>query len=1062
MRIRRIELLGFKSFPRRTVIEFHPGITAIVGPNGSGKSNIVDAIKWALGEQSLKELRGERMEDMIFSGGKDNKKKMGMAEVKILFENNGLIPIDYREIMITRRFYRSGEGEYFLNNMPVRLKDIQSLFANTGIHASIISQEMVKEFLLLSPEKVKSLIESVANISRYKREREDALRKLEQVQMKLEELKPRIAEIERKTRSLKIQAGRAQKARELRQRIREITLYLAGKRKREIEEELERIGEELRKKEEEIERWEGKREEMEKERDEISRTLGEIREELNGIEKNIDELERELRELVEQRGKEEAALEYLLKELERLEWVREMKKEDIEKELKELAERKGEMAVEMGRLEGEIRKLRDSLEEVQRKEREKEREEARLTAKKEEKEAYLDNLKEPEEPQVDLEELRRKMEDISCEIEEKEKEKKKLVEEREKEREKRRIILKRMEEIRGRIREMEVRYRMLAEKTQGEGRLGDMVDVKPGHEHIIGSVLSDVEEARVVKREEIPELIERAKKEGKWEVFIFETEKEEKPSLLSFVADGPWKILGRLLSDACVVENLEEALKRSSEEDGKFVTPDGVVAEKGVVKGGKREGLIEKRRKLKDLEEGIKKEKETLRELEEENENTGKRMDEIEKKMGEIDDELRKLSSELSRTEWEISDAEYELQRYREEIEKFRKGMEEGRREVEEMERRLEGIRKEKVEITRRKDEIEKEIDTLGKNMKKLKEILEEIALNIREKERIIEAIDRRRRMEGEIEEKRKEVGGIKERIEMLESEREGWRKKREVLRKRMEEQEKKRNELEEKLKELDRNIREIEREMTEGKVAHARLSTELEDLRREIRERFGEEIGEREYAPGTEEELEELKRKLDRFGQVNELADQEYEEEKARLEHFKEQERDLVLSREELLETINEIDERARKEFMETFEAVRKNFRWTFSKLIEKGEADLVLDGDDPLTAEVKIIAYPYGKKTKQVQLSTGEKTLISLSLLFGVMMLKEAGVFILDEADAPLDETNIDRFLRLLDEFTPHSQVILVTHNRRTMEKADYVYGVTMEEPGISKIVAIRKEEI
>jgi len=174
IRIRRIELLGFKSFPRRTVIEFHPGITAIVGPNGSGKSNIVDAIKWALGEQSLKELRGERMEDMIFSGGKDNKKKMGMAEVKILFENNGLIPIDYREIMITRRFYRSGEGEYFLNNMPVRLKDIQSLFANTGIHASIISQEMVKEFLLLSPEKVKSLIESVANISRYKREREDA------------------------------------------------------------------------------------------------------------------------------------------------------------------------------------------------------------------------------------------------------------------------------------------------------------------------------------------------------------------------------------------------------------------------------------------------------------------------------------------------------------------------------------------------------------------------------------------------------------------------------------------------------------------------------------------------------------------------------------------------------------------------------------------------------------------------------------------------------------------------------------------------------------------------
>lgn len=1168
MRLERIELISFKSFADKTVLDFHPGITAIVGPNGCGKSNVVDAFRWVLGEQSAKSLRGDSMEDVIFFGSATRKTK-GMAEVTLVLSGlngrgfSGDGNSDNGEIAVTRRLYRSGESEYLINKVPCRLKDIKNILLDTGLELkaySILEQGRVNEILNSKPQDRRFLIEEVAGVMKYKVRRVEATQKLEASRYNLQRLQDIIAEVKRQINSIDRYAKKAEKYKKLLEEVRDIDIRIAKRDIRRLTEEVNEISssvEQMRLKETGVStKMHSTGTLIEKKRSEYidrEKGLDELRKRLYERERMVTEAEGEiallrrdcenLKEKADGLRKMSADLtiekEAVFKLLSRIEYEHsdmEIKLQRSEEGLKEKEgllkaieneileyeallddERKGlfnkaegssilrnevqhlfmiiddigkkvkKLAEEMDLLETGVFTLQNEL---TRTEDEYQKSESILSDKKREKEDIHNRLK------IKRDRLRTMEENLY------------------KNREEIAAMNSRYESLR----ELHTAHKVEVGKDVGAlCQIVDILETASEYESAIEAVLGDKLNALIVEgHKDIIMALKHVKehnakrcgfislnplKVGEDPLFkIEDTGDGIIGSAMNIVKvkDGFYRIAEALLNDVIIVRDTDTAFSLKGKIDRYLylATLDGEVIEpSGMVYGGVERGLLRIKRQLKELERDIELKKEDILEGE--------------KTVAELIDDIRMDEERFTLIDLEISEGQREchelrlrLENLKEEKDRQQKKLYYLRAEIEnenKEEERLAALVNEKErrcrELEIEKTDAEKELKALQDRITDKKGMLEnarseltEIKLSITSmNERMKSLQNEKERLRSEVTEIERKKSRMKDEGLVIEKE---IRLKEEEINKRQDTL--KSNillvkELQEEVTRVNEVIAGMSDELTILEKDHKVLTSELENLRDELKQlemkkmeltmklnyikedirktyNLSIDIVDEVIEVSTEEEerLPELKGKLQEMGPVSLGTLEEYEELKTRYEFLKKQQDDLLNSISTLEETIQKINRSTQKRLTDAFNALNEKFKEVFRTLFGEGRAELILTEGNILESGIEIVAQPPGKRLKNLlALSGGEQALTALSLLFAGFMVKPTPMCILDEVDAPLDESNTERFVRMLSELSKNIQFITITHNRVTMEAADYIYGVTMEEPGVSRVVSMHLAE-
>jgi chromosome segregation protein len=1183
MKLKSLEMTGFKSFVDRLHLSFPEGVTTIVGPNGCGKSNIVDAILWAIGERSAKHLRGKLMEDVIF-GGTDGRKPLGMAEVSLTFSSeDGLAPLEYQqysEITITRRLFRSGESEFLINRTPCRLRDIIDLFLDTGIGVngySIVEQGRVEHLINANPQDRRFLIEEAGGIAKYKERKRLALMKMDATQQNLLRIQDIISEVKRQIVTLERQVKRAEEYKAMRKEIREIELrfalqeygelsekgeaargYLKALREREAvisaqmtEREASVEGMRLRSLEEE-ERLRTLQQEIY----DLNQRIQKMENEVEFFRREKEGLQRQEAQMLEEIGKGLQAWRETRRERRRTEQTRkELEKgsrenEEIVKEWEVLYnEFKGTFQEVSDQLEAEKGRLIDTLTHLtslrNRRSHLEERGEdlqKRIRSHGKESEEVKEGLSRLKETLSRVEKEREANLSIQAMLQE---EKERWTGELERLREAFRVRQSERFEWEEKLRQDRSRYLSLKELQENYegfekgvkslllrkredqerwdrilGVVADILEPEPPYEIPLEAVLGQRLQYLVVTDEvEAMGAIDFLKREslGRGSFVPLgargvhpqdrpsQPEIEAEPaSLLRFVKvkEGFSAIAEFLIGDVGVVDHLERALHWIKKEGGfeTLVTLDGEVVERsGVISGGSRDqglGILERRREIRELEKKIEEEEERCHRAHEEegrlHQEILEREVQLEKKKREIQDK----EIELLHQERDLEGVKKEMTQFHQRAELLRFEGEELRGEQKEIEEEMKTVldQMEKEEASRK--EKEEELQSLKKTVEEVREGTEELGGRITEKKVYLASIEEKQRgMEVQIlnlseniktlrdqvikrvkgiRASKEEEGSLRDRIDQREKELEGLTERHRLNEGGLSHQREKVEALLNQWKEaeassryLRQELEEIRQKSHEEDIRVSEVQLKLQHLQDSMRERYGatlstsigmvpEEFSREEMS----KRLAELKAGLEGFGEVNLMALEEYQELKQRHDFLTEQQNDLQQALDTLKKAIVRINRTTTKRFLETFHLVNEKFKEVFARLFKGGQASLILmDEQDPSTSGVDIMAQPPGKKLQNIDLlSGGEKALVATALLFGLFMIKPTPFCLLDEVDAPLDDANINRFIEMVKEFSKTSQFLLITHNKKTMEMANTLYGITMETPGVSKVVSVR----
>jgi chromosome segregation protein len=1183
MKIKRMEVLGFKSFAAKTQIEFPPGVTAVVGPNGCGKSNVVDAIRWALGEQSPKQLRGKAMEDVIFNGS-EAQKPLGMAEVTLVFSNENGKPLadylDYSEIAVSRRLFRSGESEYLINKVPCRLKDITDLFLGTGVgHRaySIVEQGKMEFVLNAKPEERRILIEEAAGITKYKDRKAAALRKIEATQQNLLRLSDVIGEVKRQMNSLNRQAKKAERYKGYRDEMRLIELGQAFQTYRslqsqheemqaslqemkdlevqaaaqiqEVEAEVERVKVNLldleqdlavhqdrlsenegtiKTRENQIELSSRDRENLQKQalraEEEVGKLTHQIEEanrEVQGYEESLQDLQQKIACDADALFEKEKIFSDKKTQLNDHEQALSQEKNILVDLLTRLAHLKNQL-LDLNRRSGELLRRQEKLA-AERAEAEKKAEELRhhmvqqslqLTDRRNarsqvegQKEERIAQLKEVQSALAALQE------DLNQQRERLNRESSRL-----------NSLLELQRNFEGY--QEGVRAILLKRQAQGMDQNGicglveDIIETDPQYECVVESVLGEKLQHFIVQNhEESLKAIDYLKAQGSGRSSFIPLQLKPNPHpspsaspngvitpLLNVVKVKPEfaHLAQYFFGDVWIVPDLRQAIDLWNQ-DGIWkilVTLDGeVLHPSGVVTGGSREqvssGTFHRKREIRDLTQSAEELRQAIASREEKQEELlgeGKRLESaIEEMVQAIHQEEIRIVSEAK----ELDQGELELKRWRQEIETLRfeesqlaeergevqtqthqnetalrdaeqekKSREEGliqrEQDLQTLKGDIEGLMAELTEAKLRVATLQEKKQNLDQNMERARQVLQEnesVLLSRREEvqdclRQMKEAEEKRRQAESDLNRLLSEHQELHSHLE----------KKRETLREEKEKLEKSEvleKERRESLHHLHEQKNALSMKLMETDLNLKHLLSAVEEKHRIPAEAFLSREDDQDYfAPEKEARLTELKSLIESMGEVNLLAIQEFEECRTRLDFLTEQEADLVQSLEALDQAIKKINRTSRKRFAATFEAVNHKFKEIFTTLFGGGRAEMVLtDESNLLETGVDIIVQPPGKKLQNVSLlSGGEKALTSVALIFSLFLINPSPFCMMDEVDAPLDDANIGRFNNMIQELAQKYQIILVTHNKRTMEIADTLYGITMEEPGTSKIVSVK----
>ncbi|HTR80113.1 MAG TPA: chromosome segregation protein SMC [Bacteroidota bacterium] len=1177
MYLSKLEVVGFKSFANKVHLKFDSGITAIVGPNGCGKTNVVDAIRWALGEQRPSTLRSDKMEDVIFNGTK-KRKPIGMADVSLTIENTkGILPTEYSEVTVTRRVYRSGESEYFLNKTLCRLKDIKDLFMDTGMGSdaySVIELKMVETILSDRTDERRRLFEEAAGVTKYKHRRKEAYHKLETVQQDLVRVNDVVKEVQKAVNSLERQAQKAEKYNEFSQRLRALEVDLLEREyaaligniepmKKDLNtarSEKERIDMELTSKETLLDILRKELSELEARLTDAQSDLTEQQQKLNAVQQrqiSSSERKKSLGLSIERYEKDKVELRRQEEELQaRSKELRasvEQAHEKVDAAERHYADKKAELdafTIQVDAKKGEVKKLQDLimglLNEISLKRQEHERTKARvenihgrIDFSNEENEIYKNEVGTNSElvNQLSAEDraLRKQFAEAEVRVHQMEQAKitleKEIESSRNQEFETRGLLDRRqarLEFLKGLVESYDgfsegAKFLITNDewKAHVQTTVADAFTTEARFRIAIESALGEMASFIVVKNiDEAYRGIEVLKKnqKGKATFICLDRIPPLTRQRLPVTGEGVigWakevvscdpafsNLSEYVFDNTVLVNDVRSALPMVNGQPLlKCVTLDGeIVTGQGVLKGGSAHtddgGMIGKKSQITELEGEtasleeslakirreiagkeralaaieIKTLSEAAKRIEQQMTSVEMRIAQIEFEKKRINENMARNTSENSKLAVEADDLQKEIDLLLPEIARLEKEKSTGEQNsgaaASELET-MEVLWTEYSEVTNTAHvalvNLQNEEKNIARELEYTRETIENITSTLAQRDRdIAEAKVEIERLTADLRDTESEINGLNSGLQAMVERRKGVDSEYNVKRNQM-------HEIELKIKD-ERRLHDDSLGVThELEIKLSELSLRAENLVTRAREEYGFLLEVKQYADAGDfnietvrGEVQTLKEKITALGPVNFAAFDEFKGEKERLEFITTQRNDLVDAEKTLLSTIDEINTTAQKTFGDTFSKIRDNFIATFKGLFDEGdECDLRLEEDvDPLEARIEIIAKPRGKRPTSIDLlSGGEKTLTAIALLFAIYLVKPSPFCILDEVDAPLDDSNIDRFSRILRKFSDNTQFIVVTHNKRTMEAANAMYGVTMEEEGVSKLVSVRFNE-
>ena len=1182
MRLKCLEMVGFKSFAEKTFVEFNPGVTAVVGPNGCGKSNIVDALRWAMGEQSARHLRGHQMEDVVFAGS-DSLPPTGMAEVSITFDNeDGRSPAEYSnlaEIMVTRRLFRSGESEYAINKTTCRLKDVVELFLGSGVGTkaySIVEQGKVDELVNSKPEERRSLIEEAAGTSMYKSRKVVAEKKLERTQQNLLRVSDIVREIERQIRTMELQAKKAERYRALRSELREkdfaytavqrdglhrelaqqgaqlteienrLAEHLANLHSKEAENEAIRLSlleadkaigaqqetvfqrrTRIQTDEQKCDFYRRDLEQLEQAENEAKIALATVGERLKTLTQEIDELSKAKESFIQLSLFEESFLREREAELSGLQEQIRALEQDIDREKTALIDaanqiaylkndctakdkRQTEIAAELSRCQSEFAQATVSLAACA--ERRAETSQALNTCVEELRERTLEStvvtasihslgqVRDDQQQRID---------GLKSEIQEQRSRLLSLED-----------LQRNYEGYHEGVRAIMLKKQQAASPNGIYGLVAEVIEAPETYEKALTAVLGDRLQYVIVKgHEEGVESIEFLKRQasGRGSFIPLQLRHRQEKALplgeaeviapllgLVTIKEGYREIAEYLLSDVIVVPNLASGLALWNR-NGYYctiVTPDGeVIDAMGTVTGGSTtplEGnLLTQRRRIRELGNALADLAAKLPHEEAEFEKVKAELEQSETRKIVLSNEIHRLELERVRLEHENRAADQEhqrlsrtlealsqeqddltaaLQNLRDELHRNYEMIEErtaqrlsGERALAEKQASFGDLRSavESAEAAVTQSRIrnaalgEKRENThanLANRLKQQSDTNEEIA---NWQTRGADCQRQRSEIATALQEIEAALSGAKEELQ-------GWENRLQADRQSYRTISMQLAEIGETIKELRPLGEACQEERSRIQLALAEKRLNLQHLAENLREKYDTDLesltaNNDDDSPSRDQllvDIEELRGRLERMGEVNLAAIGEYEELTGRFQFMSRQKEDLEKSIADLQQTIVKLNRICRLRFKESFESINEKFEAIFPRLFRGGKAKLVLtDENDFLETGVDIVVQPPGKKLQSITLlSGGEKALTAVSLLFAIFLTKPSPFCFLDEVDAPLDDANLDRFNEMIREMSSHSQFVLVTHNKKTMESAEMLYGITMAEPGVSKVVSVR----
>jgi len=1173
MRLKTLEIKGFKSFADETVIHFNEDVIGIVGPNGSGKSNVVDAIRWVLGEQKSSELRLDTMTSVIFNGTK-SRKQGGMAQVTLSFENTkNLLPTEYNSVAITRRLYRSGESEYQLNGVVCRLKDITNLLMDTGIGSNsyaIIALGMVDEILADKDNARRKMFEQAAGISKYKIRKRETLQKLQATTADLERVDDLLFEINNNLKSLETQAKRTKKYYELKEEYKDLAIKLAAlkseslkARYKEVKDSLEKEEDRYRQLEIEQRQMEAGLEQQRKTNLDQEQALSERQREMNQLVGRIRDAENERRVLeqrisfVEQnKAKSQEAIVIAksriatlddeittyresLQEDRRLEGRLEQQLEAAEKRLNDIRQSHGEMKAGLDSIMQNQQKVERELYELEKSKAVNANQMENLRHDIQHGEEEVKNRK------SETESLRNKITDLEKE----ESERKAAVESLEKAEEQRREAIAegetKLDELKTHIqkihRELDSKrneYKLtksMVESLEGFPEsirflsnaknwskqaplLSDLiyveVDYRVAIENYLEPYLNFYVTENIEDAQQAVQLLQSAQK-GKANFFVNDSFKDFTPSMAmnsgdmrpatDFVqCDPAYRNLVSFLLDNVFVLEKEEVAKQLAGENMTLLAKSGRFIQRRHSLTGGSVGLFEgkkigRKKNLEILENAIKRGEEEENVLSTEMYNlkssiealkgqqSRQQIQQEQNLLNRISQERVSLAARLESFESYIKDVDARKAQTLERI----KGFEEANAEIE----------KQLDEKMQTADEARKQISNTDGKFRAVAEEMSNASTDFNNKN--IEFIKQQNKVsslqrelsfrEKQLDETKSTLASSQKALDQSGGEVAQINDDIEKLVKGLQENYAKRkekegslsaaeqaffaarnsiHEIEDKLRALGRQSQESQIKINNLKDKFSDTKYQLTNIAERLRIEFNLSINDHDALTLTEEQkvgldendlqikVERIKNRLDNYGEINPMAVEAYDEMSERHTSITTQRDDILKAKDDLMETIKEIEETATAQFLEAFGKVRLYFIDAFRSLFTADDAaDLILlDPENPLESGIEIVAKPKGKRPQSIsQLSGGEKTLTATALLFSLYLLKPAPFCIFDEVDAPLDDANIEKFNNIIKDFSKDSQFIIVTHNKQTMAAVDTIYGVYMPEQGVSAVTPV-----
>ena len=1181
MYLKRLELQGFKSFADKTVLEFMPGITSVIGPNGSGKSNISDSIRWVLGEQSMKSLRGSKSEDIIFAGTQ-SRKSLGFAEASIVIDNtDGRLPIEFSEVTVTRRLYRSGESGYYINKTPCRLKDILELFMDTGIGKdgySIIGQGKIDEILSNKSEDRRAIFEEAAGIVKYRVRKADSEKKLEQTKLNLLRINDILSEIEVNIEPLKKQSEKAKKFLDLREELKgiEIGLFLYNidnykEKIAEIAKDIEIFTNQNNDEEAKMQEKQEQKERLKEAIDEITLKIEETQNLGFEMREKQEKINSDINIANERIANNKENFDRYLKEIEevnlRITELEEEKKQRLEKKTN-LSSNREKFAKELEEKEKELEEISTKLSTEEKKIEDKKKKVEENTDLKYEKstlintqEVNYENLEKREktikgeisDTISELDQKRLEKDEISknfYEIESKRNETSKKLEEINEKKEK---SLSKLKEYQDKINTLSSEMRVKDSKLKF---LSDMEKEKEGYTRSVKSLLLECDKNESLKKgmhgvlaniisvpkeyetaiemalgqtlqnivtdteEDAKKLIEHLRKNnlGRASFLPIASVKGKKvdrliknnlggvigiASDLVKVNKKYEEIILNLLGRTVIVDNMETAiiLARQNSYSFRIVTLKGdVINPSGAITGGsvkaKFNNIIGRTTQIEDLEKEIKKLSKNIEDLEKEKQEYEKSQEDVieevigleyimqdteieyateKQKVLAVEENITRLENKLAslrKEQTEIEEAKKESSNTKAELEK----------EIADLEKEVEELSVEIKAFSDNNKDNQKYIDDLNFDITNLKisvssfdesstsidEIIERIDQDIQNNKTSIEnKTSLREKILEDNKMLEEQIVGLNQQIEQMKQEVETSGDKVDSLKQERVIKNEELTNTEKEITEEHTIIEELKAQISKQEVKKSKIEYELEQIINKMWEDYeitpnnvGEEYKKPENISETSKKVKSLRDQIKNLGSINIDSIEEYKQTKERYDFMCEQRLDLENSSTKLKKVIQDMTKIMKEQFEKQFKVINKNFGEVFRELFGGGKAELKLtDEENILECGIEIEAEPPGKKLQNMSLlSGGEKAFTAIALLFAILKINPAPFCVLDEIEAALDDVNVYRFADYLKKFTKNTQFLVITHRKGTMEAADTVYGITMEENGISKLLSMK----